>query len=237
MQFVGRLDSVVGSFGLLGALAALVERAETGTGQHVEVSAAEAVTSLLGAPMLEYLLTGRVAGRTGNRVPDMAPHGCYPCAGADEWIAIAVATDEQWRALCTCMGRPELGGNPRYAGLANRKAAEDELDRLVEAWTAGEDPFTAADRLQRAGVPAVASMRPDHLFHDPHLQARAAWVRFDHPVQGERFDLRLPWLFSDGDCRYGPAPLFGQHNADVYEGLLGLSAADVAALEEDGVIA
>ena len=108
---------------------------------------------------------------------------------------------------------------------------------MIGMWTETQDSSVVAERLQEAGIAAMQSMRPDELFHDPHLDARHAWVEYVHPVQGRRFDLRLPWRFSDGACRYGPAPLFGEHNAAVYEVLLGLSSAEVAALEDEGVIA
>jgi crotonobetainyl-CoA:carnitine CoA-transferase CaiB-like acyl-CoA transferase len=236
MQFVGRLDSVVGSFGLLGGVAALLQRAKSGGGQHVEVSAAEAVTSLLGTPLIDYIVNGRVANRTGNRVASMAPHGCYPCRDHDDWVAIAIEGDDEWRALCACVDRSDAAFDVRFASLAARKANEDAVDALVTSWTAGRDSYEAAETLQRAGILAAPSMRPDQLFTDEHLNERAAWVRFEHPVQGERHDLRLPWLFANGACSYGPAPLFGQHNGNVYEDLLGLSKEEVEELTEAKVI-
>jgi benzylsuccinate CoA-transferase BbsF subunit len=236
MQFVGRLDSVVGSFGMLGGLAALFERAKTGWGQHVEVSAAEAVTCLLGTPLIDYIVNGRVANRTGNRVPSLAPHNCYPCKGDDDWVAIAVETEPEWQSLCACMGQRDAATAARFSTVDARKGSEEALDELVASWTIDYSSYEAAEMLQAAGVPASPSMRPDHLFNDPHLNERGVWVRFDHPVQGERHDVRLPWLFSNGECSYGPAPMFGQHSKEVYEGLLGMSEEEVVRLAESRVI-
>jgi crotonobetainyl-CoA:carnitine CoA-transferase CaiB-like acyl-CoA transferase len=236
MQFVGRLDSVVGSFGLLGALAALLERGRTGRGQHVEVSAAEAVTTLLGTALIDYIVSGHIAGRTGNSVPAMAPHGCYPCQGDDRWVAIAVADDAEWHALCACMGQPDLTHDLRFASMAARKHNEAILDTVVSSWTRSFEPYALAHLLQDAGIAAVPSMRPDQLFTDDHLNGRSAWVHYHHPVQGERYDLRLPWRFSDGACRYDPAPLFGEHDTAIYGDLLGVSPDEISHLTEARVI-
>jgi crotonobetainyl-CoA:carnitine CoA-transferase CaiB-like acyl-CoA transferase len=236
MFFVGRMDSVVGCFAALGALGALLDRAAHGVGQHVDVSAAEAVTCMLGTPLLDALFTGTVATRNGNRVDGFAPNGCYRCYHTDDWLAVAVRTDAEWVALCAVMGRPELATDHRFTTLADRKANEEELDAVIEAWTAGRDSEPAAEACQAAGVAAAPSMRADQLFSDAHLADRGAWVRYRHPVQGDRCDLRLPWVFADGATVYGPAPLMGQHNRDVYAELLGMTDVHIAELEAGGVI-
>lgn len=241
MGFVGRLDSVVGSFGGFGALAALMERERTGKGQHVDVSGAEAVTTLLGAPMVDHMINGRVAARDGNRRPDLAPHNCYPCTNPDEpsreeWVSIAVATNEEWLSLCIAIGKPELATDPRFGDLASRKVNEEDLDRILGDWTLGLGAHQAMQLLQAAGVSAMASLRADDLFQSEHLRERGAWVEYEHPVQGPRFDVRLPWIFSDGEGAYGPAPLFGQHNAYVYGELLGMLPEEILELQAQEVV-
>jgi benzylsuccinate CoA-transferase BbsF subunit len=236
MWFVGRLDSTVGAHGVFGALGALMERDGTGRGQHVDLSAGESVTTLLGGPMMDYLLNGRVASRDGNRSEEMAPHNCYRCAGEDEWVSIAVATDDEWASLCRVMERDDLATDSRFADLPARKAHEDELDAIVGEWTGARGSYEAMELLQNSGVAAVPSFNAAQLFGDSHLNERSAWVHFEHPVQGPRHDLRLPWVFSDGHGVYGPAPLMGQHNGRIYGDLLGIRSDEIAALERGEVI-
>src|SRR5262249_32062447 len=132
--------------------------------------------------------------------------------------------------------RGDLALDERFRSLAARKRNEATLDTLISSWTSTRDAGYLAGLLQDRGLAAVPSMRPEDLFTDAHLNDRAAWVRYEHPVQGERPALRFPCLFSDGACRYEPAPLFGQHNEEIYGELLGLSEGEIAQLAEDGVI-
>ncbi len=236
MWFVGRLDSAVGSYAVLGALGALLERDATGHGQHVDVSAAESVTTLLGGPMMDYLVNGHVATRDGNRREEMAPHNCYPCAEEDDWISIVASTDEEWSNLCRAMGRDDLATDSRFADLTARKSHEREMDTIIAGWTKVRESYEVMEILQGSGVAAVASFSAAQLFGDEHLEERKAWVHFEHPVQGPRHDLRVPWVFSDGQGVYGPAPLMGQHNGRIYGDLLGIRSDEVADLEQSGVI-
>jgi formyl-CoA transferase len=135
------------------------------------------------------------------------------------------------------MGRPALAGDPRFATLADRLANVAALDEEIGRWTAGLVATAAAELLQQVGVAATASMSPALLFDDPHLADREAWVHFTHPVQGDRVDVALPWRFSDGTPTYGPAPLLGQHDDEVYRGLLGMSEDEIATLRDEGVLA
>ncbi len=222
MEFIGSIDSAVGTHALLAVLAALMERDRAGRGQHIDLSGSECVTALLGGPVMDYALNGIAGMRDGNRRPGMAPHNTYRCRNPNEWISIAVATDEEWQALCRVMGKPELASHESFADVASRKANEAELDRLVGAWTANLSAYGVMELLQAAGVAAVPSFRADQLFHDPHVNAREMWVTLQHPVQGERHELRVPWRFAEGGTVYRPAPLMGQHEDHIYGQVLGM---------------
>src|SRR6266536_1637619 len=127
-------DMMAGLHAAVGTLAALEHREATGEGQHVDLSQVEAVAAHTGTSLLEAA-AGHVPEARGNRHPTMAPHGAFHCRGDDRWIAIAVTTDDAWRALCAVMGRADLAADSRLATAAGRKAHEDEIDALVDAWT------------------------------------------------------------------------------------------------------
>src|SRR3990172_7842143 len=148
-------DPNAGLHAAFALLAALYHRERTGEGQYIDMSQWESTMAVLGEGFLEYAMNGAQPLRNGSRVPYMAPHGIYRCAGAqtgeglpdDRWVSIACGSDDEWRSLCQGMGQPELADDTRFRSLADRKANEDELEGIVEAWTSTLDPFEVKDRL------------------------------------------------------------------------------------------
>ena len=132
-------DSTVGAASAFAAVAALLHRELTGEGQFVDVSAVEVLSSMIGDLLLEQNSAGRDLGPDGNRHSDMAPHGCYPCSGAD-WIAIAVADDAEWHRLCDALGAGMLANDPRYATSSGRIVNAEPLDRDIGEFTAHTTP-------------------------------------------------------------------------------------------------
>lgn len=229
--FSAYTDYVAPRFLLPAFMAALDHRNRTGEGQYLDFSQLEASLHLLAPALLDYTVNGRVAERAGNDDLRFAPHGVYPGAGDDAWIAVACETDEQWRHLCTLLGRPELAALDAPARLARRR----ELDRLVSAWTADRSPSEAEKVLQDAGVPAHQMQNSGELAADPQLAHRQAFVEVAHAVHGttwvenSRFRLsRTPALVE----RAGPT--FGEDVEHVLGELLGYDIdriADLAAAE------
>jgi len=121
-------------------IAALDHRRRTGKGIYLDMSQIEAGITFWGPGLLDYAVNGRIAARMGNRDPYMAPHSAFPCQGHDRWVAIAIATDEEWRALCRRMGDPEWAREQRFATFLGRKGNEDELEHLVAEWTKDYSP-------------------------------------------------------------------------------------------------
>ena len=223
----------------LGMVAALHERKRTGLGKRIELSMVEAQASWLPEPFIDATLNGRLPERKGNDHPAMAPHGYYPCAGDDRWIAISVADDEQWRGLCHVLdgaGR-RLSGDPRFADGLGRHEHRDELDTLIAGETRQFDPFALEARLQAAGVPAGVALTPPDIYSDPHLRSREVVISPAHDEVGPYPMLGLAWKIVGASQKVAPSPLLGQDNAYVYGELLGMSAAEIAALESSGVIA
>ncbi len=229
-------DPIGGMFAAVAILAALEHRAKTGEGQQIDAAQAEAIPHVIGEAFLDWSMNRRTPERRGNRDDAFVPQGVYRCRGVDRWLALSVRHDADWRALCRAVGRPELACDPRYATVTARREREHEIDGLLGAWTERREPGAAMRRLQREGVPASLVFSSRDLVLDPHLRSRgyfqvveaAGWAR---PQHGQSFKLsRTP-----GRIR-GPAPRFGQHNQYVFRQLLGLSAAELAGLEERKVI-
>jgi len=221
-----------------GAVAlALWHRRRTGEGQHVDVARREAIAGLIGEYVVGYSMNRRLPRPAGNRHSSMAPHGCYPCAGDDRWVTIAVEDDEQFAALCRVMGRPELASAPRFADVVSRYRSQDELDSLVQGWTRQLTAQAVTVALQAAGVAAAPVLGAPALFDDPHLRARGFWESVSHPEAGTWDIDGVPWRLSRSPAHVRlPAPLFGEHNDYVLRGLLRLSEEEVRELAAAGVI-
>ncbi len=230
----GSVDLRVGTASALAVLAALLHRARTGEGQHIDLSSSEVMSAMLGHAFLDYGLSGRIPARIGNRDEIMAPHGCYRSAIAPgsgewgEWVTIAVADDLEWQALRTVIGDPELDAT-RFATRAARKQHEDLLDERIERWTASRSAEEIVARLQAAGVAAARVQSGASLSRDPHVAARGVFEEVDHPRMGRLRVVRPPWRMH-GARVPGPAPLLGQHNDYVLGEILGLDPAEIERL-------
>ncbi len=218
-------------------LAALEYRRRTGLGQHVDLSQAEASLHFLGPALLDYTVNGRVAGRIGNRDRDLAPHGVYPAAGDDRWVAIAVDGDAQWRALCAAMEMPALAGDARFATPDARRTNADALDAAVATWTASRDMRAIESLLQAHGVPASAVQNSAELAADAQLRHREHFLQVPHGLHGattveaSRFRLsRTPAQIA------GPAPMYGQDTQAILTDVLGYDEDRITALVAAGAL-
>ncbi len=230
-------DFVTGTVMAFAVLAALYHRRRTGQGQHLDLSMAEVVTTMLPEPILEYTVAGRELQRIGNRDPVHAPHNVYACEGHDQWVAIAVTRDEEWTALCDAVGRRNWAEDPRFRTAADRKANEDALDALIAGWTRELEPWEATRVLQAAGVPAGPVLSVFDMFADPHLAARSFMVEMEHPEVGPRTVAGLPVRFGAvPEVRHRHAPLLGEHNGLVFEQMLGVGHETFERLVADRVI-
>ena len=239
------MDTTPPVYGALAVIGALHHRNRTGRGQYIDQAQYEPGLFLSGTALLDFSANGRGSTRHGNRSPHLpaAPHGIYRCAGDDAWIAIAAFNDAEWWALCACMENPEWTREALFATLEARIANQDALDTLVEYWTIAQDRYTLMYRLQEAGVPAGAVQSPeDKVRTDPHLKVRDFFVQLDHSELGTwPFTRHLtPKLSATPAHPGGPthrgAPCIGEDNRYVYEQLLGMSAEEIRAYEDGGVI-
>ena len=204
-------------------------------GRSVEVAMIEAMTTFVGDELLAAQVRGTQAPRRGNRHPARAPQGCYPCAGEDRWIAISVASDEEWRALCGLVGL-----DPSFArmSLEDRWRQHDAIDRALRDWTRARDARETMRELQGQGVIACSVSDARELVLDPQLAARDFWVELEHPDAGCHPLPGIAIRLSETPARFRrPAPGLGQHNAEVLQGLLHMDRARLDELGAEGVIA
>ena len=220
-------DFIAPRFNIPLLLAALDHRRRTGEGQYFDVSQFEAGVHWLTPSILEYTVNNRIPNRNANRQPDAAPHGAYRCA-ADRWCAVAVRNDDEWQSLCDAMETPSLARDPRFATLQDRKANEDELDRIVEEWTSQRDAWKVMELLQGCGVPAgVVQTGEDILEHDPQLRHRNFYQRLDHPALGSYRAPQASFRLSDAPCQLTRARLLGEDTHEVLTQTLGYSDREI----------
>lgn len=227
-------DSTFGTMAAYAALVALFHRHRTGEGQYIDVSAVECMTSMVGDAVMDFSLNGVVRQCDGNRHPEMAPHGVYPCRDG-AWLCIAVRSDSQWQALAQAMGPPELAEDPAFRHLADRKANEEDLDRRVAQWTAERDAVELAAELQQLGVAASRSQSSLDMISDSHLWARGFYREVTDRQGQARTTLGPPWRMTGEAAITDAAPRLGEHNAYVFGDILGLSESEQQALADSGV--
>lgn len=218
-------------------LAALINRRHTGQGQYIDISQFQCALQFIAPLLLDYSINGRVAERLGNRSTSVAPHGAYPCLGEDRWCAIAVYSDQEWQSLCQIMGNPAWTNDPRFSTLLARKKNEDELDKLIGAWTVTQRAEDIMGRLQAAGVPAgLLETGEDLIEHNPQLKHLRFFCEVPHPEIGKYIVHRTPFTLSRAAYEVTRAPLLGEHNQYALKEILGLSDEEMADLVIDGAV-
>ena len=230
-------DFFSGMHAALAIMIALERRARSGEGTHVDLAMREVATAVVADAAIEFAMNGRAPTRRGNRHPSIAPHGCYPCTGADRWVTIAVRSDEEWRRFAETIGGPRWAADARFTTASGRLEHEDELDARIARWTASRDPREVMGRLQQAGVPSGAVLNVAEVLADPQVVARGAYSTVTHPELGEAPIRNLPWTLSRTPVAVQqPSPMFGQHNRELLQSLLGMPAAAIDALYAAGVL-
>ncbi|MEE9198592.1 MAG: CoA transferase, partial [Dehalococcoidia bacterium] len=165
-------DAAGGVGGALAVMMALRHRHRTGKGHLIELPQVENFAGYLGEVIMDYMMNGRVQASLGNRHPFMAPHGCYRCKGEDNWVVIAVASEEEWAGLCRAMGNPPGARDERFSDALGRLRRQDELDEGIGHWTRQRDKHKVMHLLQEGGVPAGAVLSQAEVYGDPHLKDR-----------------------------------------------------------------
>jgi len=248
----GDMPAPVLTIGL--TLAALHYRRKTGKGQFIDVCQREAIIGHLGEAILGYSMNQTNPQRMGNHHTSFAPYNVYPATSGplrtptqpttkpepdldEHWVAIAVRTDEEWKALCRAMGNPAWSMDEKFSTAPSRWHNQDELDKHIAEWTSQHEMYEIMFMLQKEKVPTGGVFDSRDLANDPHLKARNFWVEMEHPVTGvEIWDNMFCKLSKTPGSIRTPAPLLGQHNEYVYKEMLGMSDEEYEELVRDKYI-
>jgi formyl-CoA transferase len=221
-------DAMSGALGALGAVAALLERKNSGEGQVLDVALYESVLTFMESLVTDYDVSGHIRERTGATLPGVAPSNVYPTSDGLE-VIIAGNQDSVFQRMATAMGSPELAEDPKFDTHIARGQHQKELDEIVSAWTSSLPSTSIIDTLAEAGVPSGSIFRAPDMLSDPHFIARNSIVSVPHPVLGtikmqgvtpraSRTPGRINW----------PGPALGAHTTEVLTELLELSEAEIA---------
>lgn len=207
-------DFISPRFGIGALVAALLHRRRTGLGQYIDLAQIECGIRFIEPLILDYAANGRLAERLGQGSPSLDPHGVFPCAGEQRYLALGVETSDERQALATVLDGRDLSD-----------------------WCGERDAFDAATELRRVGVPAYVVMRPSDLYEDPQLAHRGFFETLDHPVMGPTPYDGPATIYSRTPQRLrSPAPCLGQHNAEVLRDCLGMDADEIERLHRVGAL-
>ena len=227
-------DSLAAVHACMGTLAALHHRERTGMGQIVDAAIYESVLQMMESLVTEFDQLGHVRERSGPILPRIAPSNVYPTR--DGIVMIGANQDTVFARLAEAMGTPALAQDARYRDHTGRGENQQELDTVIAAWTATLSTPDLLDRLEKFGIPSGLIYRTADMLEDPHFAARQAIVATQHPHFGQlRMQNVAPRLSASPSSIRTPAPELGQHNDDVYGGLLGLDAAAAQRFARVGV--
>ncbi len=232
-------DTGTGMVMAISILGALYERKATGRGRRLQVAMQDAMLHYIRIAFQVQSLTGKAAGRAGSRsvTGSPPPAGIFPCApgGPNDWVYVFARQADHWHNLLKAIGREELIGDPRYETIAARREREAEVNEMVAAFTRRHDKHEAMRLIGAAGVPAGAVLDTMELTNEPSFAERGIMQTVPHPTGPYKMP-SWPVRFDGAPPKLEPAPLLGQHSAEVFGDWLGMSAGDVEALRKEGVI-
>ena len=217
-----------------GTMGALLHRDISGTGQHVDVAISEYLATILENALSQYSYTGSNFRRTGNRGYGRAAWGPYPCR--DGYVGVIAGPDHKWHEMAELMGIAELA-DERFDDRAGRGENADELDALMLPWLMEHDRHNIFERAQHSGLAFAYVATPEDILSWEHLRERGFFTEVEHASAGRLEHPTMPWkVSSDDDWNLDAAPTLGQHNEDVYCGMLGYSREDLVRMRGIGVV-
>lgn len=227
-------DFLSGIYGAFAAMAALRNCERTGEGQYIDVSMMECAVSILDAFFAQSQFTGVEPTGMGNRRANYAPVNAFKAK--DGSVYVAASLQKHWEALAKLMKREDLITDPNYADSNERKKRENQLEEIVAAWTADIASADLVEMLENAGIPCAPVQTINQVRNDPHIKARNSILEFDYPGLGSYPVPSLPPRFSTLEIQTERAPLLGEHNDEIFGGMLGCSAEELEQLKERHII-
>ena len=229
-------DTLTATYGCMGVLAALHHRNVTGHGQVIDAALYESVLQVMEGLVPEYDHSGFIRERSGSILPGIAPSNVYVCKDGE--YMIGANKDSLWQRLAEAMGVPDLGTDPRFATHLARGHNQLELDEIINAWTATLTVDEVDALMIAYSIPAGRVYRAPEMLEDPHFQAREAIIEVETERYGKlKMQGAFPKMSATPSSVRSPAPsIVGQHNAEIYGGLLGMDAAELDRLKAAGAI-
>lgn len=231
-------DLVAPMSAVIGILSALWHREKTGEGQLIDISMLDVLTALVAGEHFDALSAYGLEIRTGNSLARMSPFGAFQTSDGG-WVAIAAPTDLLANLLFTAIGKAHLLSDPRFATRNQRTVHSALVEAEIQEWAIRQTAAQMMAIMTENGVPATEVKRPEEAVRDPMVLGRKAVVPLEHPELGRPADMMgtgMPMIFSETPCEFSmPAPLLGQHNAEIY-GALGYAQDDLDGLRAAGVI-
>jgi benzylsuccinate CoA-transferase BbsF subunit len=223
-------DYIGGLHACFAVLQAIDKRARSGRGSHIDLSQFECSAAMIGPLLLSSAVSGKVPLRLGNRSDVVAPQGVYRCAGADDWCAVTIENDEQWKSLAEVLGNEKLRSDTRLSGAIDRMDRHDEIDPEIGAWAQQYSSAEVERRLKAAGIPAERVRRIDQVIDEP--DPAAVFSRMEERRVGSMLTTRLPFTLSSVSLPAArSAPSLGEHNRDILRQWLNLSREQFEELE------
>ncbi len=229
---IREMDVTNGIMGAAAALTALIARQHTGQGDWVDLSEMESAShALMGEHVIEHAVNGTPALPRGNRHPEFAPQGCYPCRGEQAWFVLTVQNDEEWKRLCEVLNRPDLAADPRFSTAQSRHKHHDEIDRHIVEWSRHRTAMEASEILQASGIASGPVLSVLDLTKDEHLRQRDYYQQLESAPDEGRYP-GFPFRLSRGNGQVvSRGPDLGAHNAEIVCDLLGLPEERVPAID------
>ncbi|MBB4376351.1 crotonobetainyl-CoA:carnitine CoA-transferase CaiB-like acyl-CoA transferase [Bradyrhizobium sp. SBR1B] len=237
MSHVAFGDAVGGLNGCAAVLIALIYARDARQGQHIDLSQTECMLPFTAPWLTMHSIDRMPPKRYGNRHPQFVPHGCFRCAGEDNWLIVAATDNEMWQRLASLIGRRDWAMDASLNSAEARRSIESDIENAIEAWTRTRNADQAMLELQRVKVASGVARHPIDLLQDPHLRSRAFLQNLERPFIGAHLQPSMP--IREGEDPYtlrAAAPTLGQHNSEILTGLLKLSDSDVAELAREGII-
>ncbi|WP_247493754.1 CoA transferase [Bradyrhizobium sp. 142] len=237
MSHVAFGDAVGGLNGCAAVLVALIHARTTGLGQFIDLAQIECMIPFAAPWIIVHSIDGSLPIRYGNRHPQFVPHGCFRCAGEDNWIVVAATDQDMWQRLARLIGRPDWAMDASLRSAEDRRDIEELIEREIEGWTIARDADQAMSELQAARIAAGVARLPIDLLSDRHLRSRGCLQEIERAFIGSHPQPSMP--IREGEGPYAirsAAPTLGQHNTEVLSGLLGLSDTEIADLAKEGII-
>ena len=229
-------DMYAGIHGVAGVCAALVGRAATGKGQHVDTALYDCMVGMHDYAVQCYTMSGgkEIPVQTGYDLPQSTVYGVFPASDGN--VVIAAQVDDAWKRLAKLIGGGALAADTRFHDPDGRNTNREEILWKIKAWTTARTVKDCTAALDAAEVPCAPVQNIDAVLADPQVKARNMIIEQEHPVLGRVRLANIPFKFSDCDVTpRSVAPLMGQHNREIAANL-GFSGAEIDAMVNDGVL-